>query len=34
VIGLTGDTGLVTAAHLHFEVYVDGTREDPYAWLP
>jgi len=34
VIGLTGDTGYVTFYHLHFEVYVDGSRVDPLAWLP
>ncbi|MBX3100729.1 MAG: M23 family metallopeptidase [Salinibacterium sp.] len=34
VIGSVGDTGYVTFFHLHFEVYVDGSRVDPYSWLP
>jgi len=34
VIGQVGDTGYVTFFHLHFEVYVDGSRLDPYLWLP
>lgn len=34
IIGSTGDTGYVTFYHLHFEVYVDGSRVDPEAWLP
>lgn len=33
-IGSVGDTGYVTFFHLHFEVYVDGSRVDPYSWLP
>ncbi|MGL4340190.1 MAG: M23 family metallopeptidase [Rhodoglobus sp.] len=33
-IGLVGDTGYVTVAHLHFEVWVNGTKTDPMAWLP
>lgn len=33
VIGLAGDTGSATAAHLHFEVF-DGARNvDPVPWL-
>ncbi|MGE3192727.1 MAG: M23 family metallopeptidase [Microbacteriaceae bacterium] len=32
-IGLVGATGQVTGAHLHFELEVDGTKIDPYAWL-
>ena len=34
VIGSVGDTGYVTVAHLHFEVWVDGTKTDPIPWLP
>ena len=34
VIGYMGDTGTASAIHLHFEVYVDGTRVDPLTWLP
>ncbi len=33
-IGSVGDTGYVTFFHLHFEVYVDGSRVDPFIWLP
>lgn len=33
VIGYAGATGNVTAAHLHFEISVDGTRVDPAAFL-
>lgn len=29
VIGLAGDTGSATAAHLHFEVSIDGAKVDP-----
>lgn len=32
-IGLAGDSGSATAAHLHFEVSVAGTKIDPHAWL-
>ena len=34
VIGSVGDTGYVTVAHLHFEVWVNGSKTDPMAWLP
>ncbi|EAR26184.1 hypothetical protein A20C1_09894 [marine actinobacterium PHSC20C1] len=33
-IGLSGSTGYVTVAHLHFETYVNGTRVDPMGLLP
>lgn len=33
VIGKIGVSGRVTGAHLHFEVWVDGVREDPSPWL-
>lgn len=34
VIGYAGQTGLVTACHLHFEVFTNGTRIDPQTVLP
>ena len=34
MLGSVGDTGYVTVAHLHFEVYVGGSRVDPMGWLP
>lgn len=33
VIGLVGSTGRSTANHLHFEVWLNGTKVDPLAWL-
>lgn len=36
VIGTTGDTGMSTGPHLHFEIRlggVDGTKVDPLEWL-
>ena len=32
-VGNVGNTGISTGAHLHFEVHLDGTAVDPYAWL-
>ena len=34
MIGSVGDTGYVTVAHLHFEVWVNGSKTDPIPWLP
>lgn len=34
MLGSVGDTGYVTVAHLHFEVYVGGSPVDPMGWLP
>ncbi len=33
VIGLVGDSGRVTGAHLHWEVWVNGVQVNPMAWL-
>lgn len=33
VIGCVGSTGRSTANHLHFEVYMNGSNVDPWAWL-
>ncbi len=32
VIGLVGDTGLVTGAHLHWDVRLEGLNVDPLEW--
>ena len=34
MIGSVGDTGYVTVAHLHFEVWVNGSKTNPMSWLP
>lgn len=34
VIGFTGSTGRSTAAHLHYEVHLDGQPVDPADYLP
>lgn len=33
VIGYVGTTGIVTGAHLHFEIWVNGGRTDPTAYF-
>lgn len=34
MLGSVGSTGYATVAHLHFEVWVDGSKTDPMGWLP
>ena len=33
ILAQVGNTGNTTGAHLHFELHVDGSAVDPYAWL-
>ncbi|MFO3797771.1 MAG: M23 family metallopeptidase, partial [Anaerolineales bacterium] len=33
VIGAVGDTGRVTGAHLHWEIWVNGVQVNPLRWL-
>ncbi|MGZ0713095.1 M23 family metallopeptidase (plasmid) [Coraliomargarita sp. W4R53] len=33
LIGLVGSTGSSTANHVHFEVHINGSVVDPWAWL-
>lgn len=33
VIGQVGSTGISTGPHLHFEIFVDGSRQDPLAFF-
>jgi murein DD-endopeptidase MepM/ murein hydrolase activator NlpD len=33
VLGYVGDTGTVTAPHLHYEVWIDGVAQDPTEYI-
>lgn len=33
-LGLSGDSGYATVAHLHFELHVDGGKVDPMPYMP
>lgn len=33
-LGLSGDTGYTTVAHLHFELHVNGSKVDPMPYMP
>jgi murein DD-endopeptidase MepM/ murein hydrolase activator NlpD len=33
LLAQVGATGATTGAHLHFEIFADGSSIDPYAWL-
>jgi murein DD-endopeptidase MepM/ murein hydrolase activator NlpD len=33
LVGLVGNTGASTGAHLHLGISIDGTPTDPYSWL-
>jgi hypothetical protein len=33
ILAQVGNTGNSTGAHLHFELHVDGSAVDPFAWL-
>ena len=32
-VGLVGETGVATGAHLHLEIHLNGVQVDPFAWL-
>lgn len=32
-VGQVGSTGMSTGAYLHFEIHLNGTPVDPFAWL-
>lgn len=33
LLAQVGDTGITTGAHLHFEIYANGSPINPYTWL-